>query len=241
MPKCETCGKEFNTEDGLNSHQADKHGMSSHEKKEVKKQQGEQKKEEVHGKAKRKKIKRYALVAIVIIAVVTGGYFLLGSTSSNNLGSVNLGSVNLGSVNLGSVNLGSVGSTHTHQDFKMYVNGQMVDFSQPKYQLRSNLVHFEESNGNVIHTHATGMTVGYMLGTLNIEMTSECLSIDGVRYCNNGNSKLKMYVNSQPSSEFGSYLMKDLDKILVSYGNETDLSGQIASITNEAATQSNAK
>ena len=226
MPKCETCGKEFNTEDGLNSHQADKHGMSSHEKKEVKKQQGEQKKEEVHGKAKRKKIKRYALVAIVIIAVVTGGYFLLGSTSSNNLGSVNLG---------------SVGSTHTHQDFKMYVNGQMVDFSQPKYQLRSNLVHFEESNGNVIHTHATGMTVGYMLGTLNIEMTSECLSIDGVRYCNNGNSKLKMYVNSQPSSEFGSYLMKDLDKILVSYGNETDLSGQIASITNEAATQSNAK
>ena len=205
MPKCETCGKEFNTEDGLNSHQADKHGMSSHEKKEVKKQQGEQKKEEVHGKAKRKKIKRYALVAIVIIAVVTGGYFLLGSTSSNNLGSVNLG---------------SVGSTHTHQDFKMYVNGQMVDFSQPKYQLRSNLVHFEESNGNVIHTHATGMTVGYMLGTLNIEMTSECLSIDGVRYCNNGNSKLKMYVNSQPSSEFGSYLMKDLDKILVSYGNE---------------------
>ena len=226
MPKCETCGKEFNTEDGLNSHQADKHGMSSHEKKEVKKQQGEQKKEEVHGKAKRKKIKRYALVAIVIIAVVTGGYFLLGSTSSNNLGSVNLG---------------SVGSTHTHQDFMMYVNGQMVDFSQPKYQLRSNLVHFEESNGNVIHTHATGMTVGYMLGTLNIEMTSECLSIDGVRYCNNGNSKLKMYVNSQPSSEFGSYLMKDLDKILVSYGNETDLSGQIASITNEAATQSNAK
>src|SRR3989338_2351159 len=226
MPKCETCGKEFNTEDGLNSHQADKHGMSSHEKKEVKKQQGEQKKEEVHGKAKRKKIKRYALVAIVIIAVVTGGYFLLGSTSSNNLGSVNLG---------------SVGSTHTHQDFKMYVNGQMVDFSQQKYQLRSNLVHFEESNGNVIHTHATGMTVGYMLGTLNIEMTSECLSIDGVRYCNNGNSKLKMYVNSQPSSEFGSYLMKDLDKILVSYGNETDLSGQIASITNEAATQSNAK
>ena len=205
MPKCETCGKEFNTEDGLNSHQADKHGMSSHEKKEVKKQQGEQKKEEVHGKAKRKKIKRYALVAIVIIAVVTGGYFLLGSTSSNNLRSVNLG---------------SVGSTHTHQDFKMYVNGQMVDFSQPKYQLRSNLVHFEESNGNVIHTHATGMTVGYMLGTLNIEMTSECLSIDGVRYCNNGNSKLKMYVNSQPSSEFGSYLMKDLDKILVSYGNE---------------------
>ena len=57
MPKCETCGKEFNTEDGLNSHQADKHGMSSHEKKEVKKQQGEQKKEEVHGKAKRKKIR----------------------------------------------------------------------------------------------------------------------------------------------------------------------------------------
>src|SRR3990167_6820805 len=220
MPKCETCGKEFNTEDGLNSHQADKHCMSSHEKKEVKKQQGEQKKEEVHGKAKRKKIKRYALVAIVIIAVVTGGYFLLGSTSSNNLGSANLGSVNLGSVNLGSVNLGSVGSTRTHQDFKMYVNGQMVDFSQPKYQLRSNLVHFEESNGNVIHTHATGMTVGYMLGTLNIEMTSECLSIDGVWYCNNGNSKLKMYVNSQPSSEFGSYLMKDLDKILVSYGNE---------------------
>ncbi|MFA4820064.1 MAG: hypothetical protein WC613_03860 [Candidatus Aenigmatarchaeota archaeon] len=226
MPKCETCGKEFNTEEGLSSHRADKHDLSRHEKKELKKHQEEQKKEEIHSKIKRKKIKRYALVAILIVAVVAGGYFLstLVSNPSSN--------------NSGSVNLGPVGSTHIHQDFKMYVSGQMVDFSQPKYQLRSSLVHFENGDGNVIHTHATGMTLGYMLGTMNIELTPECLVIDGVRYCNNGNSKLKLYANGQPDNEFGSYLMKDLDKILVSYGDETGLSGQIASVTNLAKTQS---
>ncbi|MEK6887617.1 MAG: hypothetical protein AABX14_01600 [Candidatus Aenigmatarchaeota archaeon] len=228
MPKCETCGKEFNTEEGLSQHKSDKHGLSRHEKKETKKQRQEERQHEINKKIKTKKTKRYALVAILIVAVVAGGYFLLGSTS--NTTGANSGA-----------NVGSVGSTHTHQDFKMYVNGQMVNFSQPKYQLRSSLVHFEDGDGNIIHTHATGMTLGYTLGTMNIGLTPECLIIDEVKYCNNGNSKLKMYVNGQPNNESGSYLMKDLDKILVSYGNETDLSGQIASVTDEAKLQSNAK
>lgn len=219
MHKCEKCGREFNTEEGLNQHAADKHGMSRHEKKEMKKQREEERKEEINKKIKKGKIKKWAIIAVVIIALVGIGYVIATSIPPSS----------------GTV-VGPPGSTHIHHDFKMYVNGNAVDFSQPKYQLRSRVVHFEDGDGNVMHTHATGMTLGYALNTMGIQLT-ECLAIDEIKHCNDGNKTVKVYVNGAANSEFGDYLMKDLDKILVSYGSEP-VEPQLASITNLARTQS---
>ena len=221
MHKCDQCDREFNTEEGLNQHKADKHGMSRHEKKEIKRHKEEERKEEINKKVKSKKMKKWIIVAVIIIALVAGGYYaftLIPSSPSSN------------------VVVGPAGSTHIHQDIKVYMNGKAIDFSQPKYQLRSRLVHFEGGDGNVMHTHATGMTLGYALETMGIQLT-DCLAIDGTKYCDEGNKTVKVYVNGATNSEFGDYLMKDLDKILVSYGSEP-VEPQLASITDLAKTQS---
>ena len=132
--------------------------------------------------------------------------------------------------------IGQLGSAHLHADVKVYINGQSIDFSQRKYQLASSFIHFEEGVGDVIHTHATGLTIGYMFKSLGVDFNNNCIVFEKENYCNDNDRKLKFYVNGQLNNEFYSYVIKDLNKILISYGNEdeSEIQKQLDSITNLA-------
>jgi hypothetical protein len=118
-------------------------------------------------------------------------------------------------------NFGAVGSTHEHSAFKLFINGQRVDFSQPPYQLKSQYVHFEGGDGDTIHKHATGVDIGFLFETIGMKFTSECLTMNnGTQYCNEGNNTLKFFVNGARNSMYNNYVLKDDDKILLSYGSE---------------------
>lgn len=132
--------------------------------------------------------------------------------------------------------IGPLKSVHIHADVKVYINGQSIDFSQKKYQLTTSYIHFEDGLGDVVHIHATGLTTEHLFKSLNGDFNNNCLKLDEQTYCNDGNKKLKFYVNGNPNGEFGYYIMKDLDKILVSYGSENsaDIQNQLGSITNLA-------
>ena len=73
--------------------------------------------------------------------------------------------------------IGVLGSAHLHADVKVYINGQSIDFSQRKYQLASSFLHFEEGIGDVIHTHATGLTIGHMFRSLGMDFSNNCLVV----------------------------------------------------------------
>lgn len=134
--------------------------------------------------------------------------------------------------------IGPVGSTHIHQDFKVYLDGNAIDFSQQKYQVRAPYVHVEDNDGDVIHVHATGVTMGMFLESVGMKLTQNCFSTDqGTNYCNGNNKTLKFYVNNVSTTESSSYLLRDLDKILISYGgnrDETAIQQQLASITDKS-------
>jgi len=132
--------------------------------------------------------------------------------------------------------IGVLGSTHIHADIKIYINGQSIDFSQKKYQVTTSYIHFEDGLGDVIHVHATGMTIGNLLNSVGINLNNGCLVFGGQGYCNDKNKKLKFYVNGKLTNEPNSYIINDLDKYLISYGNENDaeIQKQLDSITNLA-------
>lgn len=132
--------------------------------------------------------------------------------------------------------IGPLGSTHLHADVKVYINGQALDFSQRKYQLTNSFIHFEEGIGDVIHTHATGLTIGHMFKSVGIDFSNNCMIFEGKSYCNENDKKLKFYVNGQLNTEFDNRVIHDLDKYLISYGNENDseIEKQLNSITNLA-------
>ena len=132
--------------------------------------------------------------------------------------------------------IGQLGSVHHHADVKVYINNNAIDFSQRKYQITTSFIHFEDGLGDVIHLHAPGLTIGHLLNSVGIKFNSDCMFIEGQSYCSDKDKKIKFYVNGRPNKEFYSYAMKDLDKILISYGSETDseIQKQLDSVTNLA-------
>lgn len=145
----------------------------------------------------------------------------------------------------GGPGIGPLGAAHTHADFLVIVNGQALDFNQPKYMVRSPFVHVEGDNvggaGKVIHLHATNVPLSMFFESLKMQLTSECLKLDdGRNYCNTGPEKLRMYVNGQPSGEFGKYRPKDLDRILITYGDYTgeQIQAQLSRVSDLAKRES---
>jgi hypothetical protein len=118
-------------------------------------------------------------------------------------------------------NFGAPGSTHEHIAFKLFIHNQAIDFSQSKYQVRSQYVHFENGDGDTVHKHATNLDIGFLFETLGMKFTSECLTMDnGTEYCNDVNSTLKFLVNGVRNDGYNNYLLQDGDRILLSYGSE---------------------
>lgn len=135
-----------------------------------------------------------------------------------------------------------LGDVHYHADFKVYIHGQVLDFAQDRFMSTeehalSNFTHLHDGDGEMIHKHMSGITLGDFFKSLGMEFTEDCLALDtGKRYCSEAENTLKMWVNGKANEEFGYYEFKDLDQILISYGNETEaeLNIQRASVGDRA-------
>ncbi len=152
------------------------------------------------------------------------------------------------------VKLGAFGSAHEHADFKVYINGIPLNFSQEKYQSPlppngsddsdctngTRLAHLHDGNGNVVHKHATGATWGYFFSTLNIALTDTCITIDnGSSYCNSGQEKWRYFVNGNEVSGIKDTEIQDLSRVLFTYGaGDAQIPWQLASVTNQSAHES---
>jgi hypothetical protein len=68
------------------------------------------------------------------------------------------------------------------------------------------------------------------------DINNNCLFLEEQSYCNEAEKKLRFYVNGQSNNEFDNYVIKNLDKYLISYGSETqeEIQNQLDSITNLA-------
>jgi hypothetical protein len=123
---------------------------------------------------------------------------------------------------------GPLGSVHNHADIKVYILNNPIDFYLPQYQLQDQLTHFENGDGDVVHTHATGINLGYLFETLGMELNSECFRLDtGNNYCARGNAQLNVFVkningdwNQVTNSE--TYIIQQSDKILINYGTQDE-------------------
>ncbi len=178
--------------------------------------------EKTHNKRKSIDKTKIAIYGLIILVGAVAVYVIMSSLSTGP-------------------RIGSVGSTHEHVDFKIYIEGKAIDFSQPKYQVVAQYVHVEGGVGTLVHKHATGVTFGDFLKTVNMDIDEKCFKSDnGKKYCSDEIRNLKFYLNGKKSDLYGKYELHDLDKILISYGNETEdqIRQQLASITDLAKSES---
>lgn len=147
--------------------------------------------------------------------------------------------------------IGVLGSQHIHADWKVYINGKALDdsmleplsmnMSKMDNKITSSFIHLDkgapapEKTGDVLHMHATGVPLWIFFKSVGMDFNKESLALpDGRKFSNDGKNTLKFYVNGKPNSEWENYVFDDLDKILILYGSEADLTQQLNSITDFA-------
>ncbi len=146
--------------------------------------------------------------------------------------------------------MGVLGSQHSHADWKIYINGKALDFSDKSHMERmknnqpvSSFMHVDsgapapEKTGDVLHMHATGIPLWVFFNSIRMNFNKDCITLENnEKFCNAENKKLKFYVNGKPNNEFENYVFNDLDKILIRFGDDIDeeLQNQLNSITDFA-------
>ena len=131
---------------------------------------------------------------------------------------------------------GKLGDEHEHASVLVRIFGDKFDFSATTYQIKSSWIHFEESDGNTIHRHSSGVTLDYLFGTLGIGIDEDCyIFADGRQFCTNEDYSLKYFINGASVNSINDYVVQDDDRILISYGGETQ--AQINDQMNEVYSQ----
>lgn len=161
--------------------------------------------------SRKKRSKNFKTVILPIIAAIVIIAVISMYVSSQNTLSV--------------AGFGPLGSAHEHAAFLVKVNGQNIDFSQPKYQVQSDYIHVENGDGSTLHRHATNVTFADFLKSVKMDINKKnnCLIFtNGTEYCDDNNNKLRTFINGNSTKSISDYVLNNNDRLLVTYGNETD-------------------
>jgi len=127
---------------------------------------------------------------------------------------------------------------HAHVDFKVFLDGEEVDFNQEKYDMRHPFAHLHLSNpegDKIIHYEGEKLPIGFFFESLGMMLTEKCFTLDTEEeFCDNDSKRLRFFVNGEETSEFQNYLPNDIDRILVIYGTEEELQEQLESVSDFA-------
>ena len=120
-------------------------------------------------------------------------------------------------------NVDTLESEHSHAGILVKIFGDEFDFSAPAYQIKSPWIHFESRDGSTIHKHATGVELEYLFNSLSIGLDDQCYIFpDGKQFCTNEEYSLKYFINEKLVSDIRDYEIMEDDKILITFGGETD-------------------
>jgi len=72
------------------------------------------------------------------------------------------------------VGAGILGDDHSHTSVLVRIFGDKFDFSLPSYQIKSSWIHFEGQDGNTVHRHSTGVTMGFLFESLKLGLDDQC-------------------------------------------------------------------
>ncbi len=118
---------------------------------------------------------------------------------------------------------GALNSAHTHTGILVKIFGDTFPFHETGYQIQSNWIHFENHDGSTIHKHATGVDLGFLFDSLDIELTDQCYQFpSGQQFCTNDDYTLRFFINDMEVGDVRDYEPMENDRVLIIYGNESE-------------------
>lgn len=121
--------------------------------------------------------------------------------------------------------VGQIGSDHTHAAMVVFVEGEMIDFTPPQFQLQSSYIHFENHDPHIVHKHATKAVMTMLFASMGLEVTRNCIGPVGMSGASEGFCIMSpgdfavFVVNGKYYGDIGMYEIQHNDRILISYGD----------------------
>lgn len=144
-------------------------------------------------------------------------------------------------------------ATHQHADFAVFIEGKQFNFDQPQFistdtKETDAYVHIHEPRPTVVHVHKLGITWDYFFHSLGFKLDDPsfaavtpdktCLTVPtGEKYCQTATETFKFYVNGVKVDGVSNTGIHDLDRVLISYGSETEsdvVANQLTKVTDQA-------
>ncbi len=133
---------------------------------------------------------------------------------------------------------------HAHADFKVFLDGKEFSFNETHFDVANHYIHFHLRNPDgdkVIHVEGMeNITLKIFFDSLNITFNASCF-IESESYCNTFEKRIRFFVSGKENFQFDFYEPKNIDRILITYGNESDeeIMLQMNNITDYACIYSN--
>lgn len=137
---------------------------------------------------------------------------------------------------------------HYHANFAVFINGQQEQFKDPAYYQETEMctlsgtktpvgrAHMHDEVNNVVHVEDSAVTWGQFFENLGWSLGDDFIgSPDGV-LTNGDEGKVSVVLNGQPAMNIAKTVIKDNDRLLVSYGDadRADLMKQYAAVPTTA-------
>ena len=124
---------------------------------------------------------------------------------------------------------------HYHANFAVFVDGARVDLSGDRYMEEISAcvtgaevqprgrAHLHSGDHDVVHVHHDGVTWGHFLANLRYGLGDDYLAVDGgPLLTETGGKTLKLILNGQPQFAVDGELIRSGDRLLISYGAESE-------------------
>lgn len=140
---------------------------------------------------------------------------------------------------------------HLHATFAVFANGERINFTDPAFDLQSSgylRAHMHNPDPASMHIEGEpGLTLSeFFQLALASEISRDSMTLHpevhgGVTYTSEGNQTLRVFVAPNGGNQWtqlphvSDYVMRDLDRILITYGNASgeELAAQFATVPTE--------
>ena len=145
-------------------------------------------------------------------------------------------------------------TVHYHANFAVYINDQREEFKDPAFyesigascdvheqMTPQERAHMHDNINDAVHVHHNAVTWGQFFANLGWVVDAKVIQTTSRQLLPDNEKKISLILNGEPTDNVSNREIGDKDKLLVDYGNNSNVDQEYASIASTADKYNNSK